>query len=363
MRKPLILLLILFFIIIFQADTWALKKISKHIKQTDGLKYSLIKGKTSSGRINIHLLEIDPLRYDIKLALAKDKIGYSQTLPEMMKNNPQIIAAVNGTFFCTSSQLPISNIMIDGKMVFLNNLFRTNCGITKKNKIFFGIPQIKGSITIEENKSSFYIWGMNRSRKINEIIVYTKEWGKTTETNSVGIEFIVEDNTVTEIKSGNSKIPENGFVISAHGQSKKIADWLAVGSKVKLNFTLTDEWITAHQIFASGPRLLKRGKIVVNEAIKEEKFKGYLLDLHPRTAIGVTKTGKILLVVIDGRTSSSSGVTFYQLAHIMSDLGATEAMGLDGGNSSIMYFDKEIVNSPSAGIIEISNAIITIQQK
>lgn len=339
----------------------ASQKIATGTQKTDdALKYYCIKSHTSQGKINIHIIEIDPKKYSIKLALAGNRIGRSATMREMVKNNPQISAAINGTFFTlTFPSLPISNIMIDHKMIFFNNLKRTACGITKDNELFFGIPEIKGLITIEGSQNWFYVWGMNRPRKSNAIIVYTKEYGAKTSTRLSDIEIIVKNNEVVDIKQGNNTIPEDGFVI-AFNKKSEIINWLPIGTKINLQFTLNNGWENAEQIFTGGPRLIQNGKIVVSEAIKKEKFRGYLLHRHPRSAIGLTKNNKVLLVVVDGRQKNSVGVTYYKLAHILSDLGAIEAMGLDGGNSSIMWFKGKIVNSPGNGGRRISNAVIVI---
>jgi exopolysaccharide biosynthesis protein len=83
---------------------------------------------------------------------------------------------------------------------------------------------------------------------------------------------------------------------------------------------------------------------------------------HPRTAIGVTATGKILLVVIDGRRARwSRGATLGELRNILRDLGAVDALNLDGGGSSEMVVDGEIVNRPSDGRERrITNAVLIL---
>ena len=71
---------------------------------------------------------------------------------------------------------------------------------------------------------------------------------------------------------------------------------------------------------------------------------------QPRTAVGVIDENHLVFVVVDGRQSGySEGVTLTELADIMVDLGATTAYNLDGGGSSTMYFDGEVINSPSNG--------------
>jgi Phosphodiester glycosidase len=83
---------------------------------------------------------------------------------------------------------------------------------------------------------------------------------------------------------------------------------------------------------------------------------------QPRTAIGVTATGKILLVVIDGRRPGwSRGATLGELRTILRDLGAVDAMNLDGGGSSEMVVRGEVVNRPSDGHERrITNAVLIL---
>ena len=102
----------------------------------------------------------------------------------------------------------------------------------------------------------------------------------------------------------------------------------------------------APRVAVSGSKVLVAGGQVVATADTE---------LHPRTAVGIdTDTGRVLLVVVDGRSESSSGYTLRQLADLMVQLGAEEALNLDGGGSSTMAAKRpsggvEVVNSPSDG--------------
>lgn len=71
--------------------------------------------------------------------------------------------------------------------------------------------------------------------------------------------------------------------------------------------------------------------------------------IHPRTAIGQTKDGKVLLLVIDGRQPTwSIGATMKDVQDIMLEYGAYNAANLDGGSSSTIYMDGKIINKPSS---------------
>jgi exopolysaccharide biosynthesis protein len=71
--------------------------------------------------------------------------------------------------------------------------------------------------------------------------------------------------------------------------------------------------------------------------------------IAPRTAIGQTKEGSILLLVIDGRQISSVGASLYDVQSVLYEHGAVDAMNLDGGSSTSMYYNGKLMNSPSKG--------------
>ncbi len=100
----------------------------------------------------------------------------------------------------------------------------------------------------------------------------------------------------------------------------------------------------ALQVLSFGPGIVENGEITVSESSEVDRAK----TSNPRTAIGIVGDLHYLFVVSDGRTSESTGLTLYQLAQFMSELGATCAYNLDGGGSSTMYFSGELINNPTA---------------
>ena len=80
---------------------------------------------------------------------------------------------------------------------------------------------------------------------------------------------------------------------------------------------------------------------------------------NPRTAIGYTKDNEMIMVAVDGREGSSVGMTLMQLANFMKSLGCVNAMNLDGGGSTVMYVNGQVVNRPQVrGGITLSNALV-----
>ena len=81
----------------------------------------------------------------------------------------------------------------------------------------------------------------------------------------------------------------------------------------------------------------------------DKSYYGFLSP-NPRTAIGQAQDGHFILVTVDGRDEGySKGMTFPQLSHLMYEEGCTVAYNLDGGGSTMMYFDGAFVNKPSGG--------------
>ena len=99
------------------------------------------------------------------------------------------------------------------------------------------------------------------------------------------------------------------------------------------------------QAFSFGPGLLEDGQITVSETDEVGKAKAS----NPRTAIGIIDDLHYVFVVSDGRTDASEGLSLYQLAEFLQSLGVQTAYNLDGGGSSTMVLNGEIINNPTTG--------------
>ena len=94
--------------------------------------------------------------------------------------------------------------------------------------------------------------------------------------------------------------------------------------------------------FRNTPRVF-----AATHAVGERDEVGKAMADNPRTAIGIVDECHYLLIVSDGRTRESEGLTLYELAEFAKKLGVTTAYNLDGGGSSTMYFNGEVVNNPT----------------
>ena len=102
---------------------------------------------------------------------------------------------------------------------------------------------------------------------------------------------------------------------------------------------------SATQVLSFGPGLIEDRQITVDENTEVSMSK----SSNPRTAIGCIDKNHYVLVVSDGRTSESEGLSLYQLATLMKDYGCEIAYNLDGGGSSTMWFNGQVINKPTSG--------------
>lgn len=109
----------------------------------------------------------------------------------------------------------------------------------------------------------------------------------------------------------------------------------------------------AWQAWTFGPALLDAN----GDPITAFASTNRIINANPRTAIGYYEPGHYCLVVVDGR-GESSGISLSRLSRLFDQLGCTAAYNLDGGNSSIMVWGNEVINNPSGGGRESSDALL-----
>ena len=145
----------------------------------------------------------------------------------------------------------------------------------------------------------------------------------------------------------------NGVVYRDEGAREGLAFYLDGSVKVYDETATTADELVADGVWNTlsfGPAIVEDSQVVagidsveVDTNIGNHSIQGD----QPRTAVGVIDDNHLVFVVVDGRSAGySKGVTLPELADIMTGLGATTAYNLDGGGSSTMYFNGELVNNP-----------------
>ena len=108
-------------------------------------------------------------------------------------------------------------------------------------------------------------------------------------------------------------------------------------------------------LLAFGPSLVENGEI----AVDTNSEVGQSMSSNPRTAIGIIDENHYIIIVSDGRTSESEGLSLYQMAEIMKSYGVKTAYNLDGGGSSTLYFNGQVINKPTTNGNTISERSVS----
>ncbi len=312
-----------------------------------------------------------------------------------------VIAAINGSGFSDVVGCPDSAMVMNG--AFIKRTFGET-GTESGGAMGFlykigssaptpGTPYMGGDLYLppdqSKNRISFADGSYLQFQKLNDlaradaITIYSHHWGPKTPATTGVSEFVIKtDNcaplrinpwpnyvngTCVEIKtssSGQTVIPFDGYVIVASGSMRDDVEGKipSVGTTVRLSQETKDtgglDWTNLY--CGIGPMW---GVILRNGVKPSTTSESYTTAIHPRTAVAFN-ANYIYFIVVDGRSSRSSGMTLSALADwCISELGATDAVNNDGGGSSTMWVNGEIKNVPSdpGGARAVANGLMMIQ--
>ncbi len=269
-------------------------------------------------------------------------------------------------YYILSAHGPIASTLVDtvavGDTLSITTTFSEN---------------VTGSVIAGDQQME--LTGRNIGRATDFLVLYDQWRGNTTGTNQFGNEILLEPigeltyNGVSELKVidqehniGNMEIPLGHVVVSGHGDARSfLQENISVGDTVTLD--LQSESIDGYvaQLMGGGPRLITDGRIPSTfEGVEGFQFQ-HNMNRHPRSAVGMNKDkSRVWFVVVDGRQTASQGANMMEMAEIMRDFGAWNAVNLDGGGSSTLIVQDEWVHRPTESDWQrsVANALIAIAE-
>jgi Tol biopolymer transport system component/exopolysaccharide biosynthesis protein len=344
------------------------KKKSIKRKVIKGVKFLQLRRAKS----DVYVLKVAPrLQPTIDVALSNNALpGHEKTSAMAKRHNA--VAAINGDFGLPSGR-PSHTFAEDGDLKQISFATAPSFAIrhdeqgTYFERPFETVTAIEGTDTWQVDRWNF------GEPTANDISVFTAA-GTTLEIppgntcsarlaptgarrwapNLAGVEA---DFLVNQVACAAEPMPLNGaIVLSAQPGSDGaiLLNSLQVGETLELTWSV--DFAGVLDTIGGTPKLVSGGVNAVTSC------SGSICNKHPRTGIGVTAQGKILMVVIDGRRENSKGVTMKKFASIMRGLKAVEAINLDGGGSSTMVVKGKVGNVPSDGKQrKVSSAVLVLK--
>jgi hypothetical protein len=167
-----------------------------------------------------------------------------------------------------------------------------------------------------------------------------------------------------------SAIPADGVVLAGYGTRAKEVAALGEDDTLRVMLTVTPRPASRAplQLLIGGwPRVVRDGQNVAANAAVDEGTKSRNAEVrHPRSAVAFNQDStQLLLVVVDGRSEKSVGMTTTELGALLIELGAWQGMNFDGGGSTTMVVKDNIVNTPSDGTgeREVGNALLVLSKR
>jgi hypothetical protein len=318
-----------------------------------GLTYRRWDQTDARGQIRAHLLRADLGRDGLAVDYVGSDLVASLTKVKALVRKDGGVGGVNGDFFDISDTgAPVGVGVKDG--VTLHGPAQPlgwNISFVVRAD---GVPVIKRSPTQTTitARPALRVTNVNGPHVIEQGIgLYTPIWGRAPGYRV--LEGAPRDNVRQVVVRGGRVVSNTrtvwtdraveGRMLLGRGEgAEKLRRELPVGTRTSVVLGTTD----APRVAISGDaELLRDGALVTND----DRY------LHPRTAVGIDEdTGDVLLLVVDGRQSFSRGYTQVETARLLRDLGAEDALNLDGGGSSTMVARKTsgrlgVLNSPSDG--------------
>ncbi|MEG4343642.1 phosphodiester glycosidase family protein [Microcoleus sp. A003_D6] len=337
--------------------------VEKNILWAPGVRWRQQYQNLGTARFPVVWLEVNPRQSGVKLRpLLSNPPAEQGTAPLLQTAELSgTVAAINAGFFNRINRLALGAIRRDNK--WLSGPILNRGAIAWNDRGEFVINRLTLQETlITPTNQRLPISHLNSAYVQSGIGRYNPDWGKTyTPFSDNEIVVTVAGNRVVSQSPGgaqgktNFPIPANGYVLALRSNFSP-ASQLTAGTLLRLETnTIPADFNRFPYILGGGPVLVKNSRVVLDA--KAEGFSdAYVRQTAIRSAIGRTAAGNLLIVAVHNR-AGSSGPNFAELAQILQQMGAVEALNLDGGSSTSLYLGGSLLDRPPSTAARVHNAI------
>jgi exopolysaccharide biosynthesis protein len=308
----------------------------------------------------VYWLQIDPTQASLR-PIWPDPTTVVGTAPlTTIAQRWQAAAAINAGFFNRNNQYPLGAVRANNTWISGPILSRGVVGWNDQGQV--RMERLALNQTLSAGGRTFPVQGINSGYVQAGIGLYTSTWGPTYRPILEGETVVtVVDGIVTAhqpastIHPGGLPIPANGYLLALRSYATA-AQALPLGQPVGLTDDVLPATMAAFPNLVGGGPLLIRDRTLVLNAQLEQFSNAFATQAAPRSAIGFSSSGEILLVAVH-HSPLGPGPTLNQMAQIMLQLGSTDALNLDGGSSTALYLGGRLINRSPRTAARVNNGI------
>ena len=311
-----------------------------------GITYENRLMATRAGLINVSVVYADVRNPYVALRpIAPAGFGARASVSSMVLESGAM-AAINADFFDMglNPSTPFGDVVIDGNIISMdvNRSYYSTFFIDGEGSPFIEYIQPE-FIFLNDGHRNIRVHAMNKFLRDFSAVYFDRQ--AISDTAALDTRFsdlwkyVIDNGVITYIGTSTVDVPENGFIIvAAASYAQYFHESVRVGHTAEFRVEARFNYNEMQAAIGGAGTILRNGELVTDSFVVGPNAR------HPRSALGINEEGtRVILAVVDGR-GLSVGATHGEMAEIMLNLGAHNAMHFDGGGSSTLVADTHLSN-------------------
>lgn len=336
-----------------------------------GVQYDQGRLLTSAGSQAVNIVEVDLANPAISLesSLSNGRVtGLERTSSQAQNHSVEghrVVAAINGDVWAGFSNdmehAPNGLHVESGELVTVGPAARPTFGVGADGRPLLGSPLV--SVTLTTSLGGQYLINrVNQLRRPGEVVLYSPRFGARTSSAASGIDIVIGglalplrtagtwSGVVSAVRASEGGWPIDPGTLVLTAPTTSALGTLVPGEPIALATTVTPGWESILHAIGGREWILRDGAVSISPRPASAD------EIHPRSSVGLTADGRLILATVDGRRAGwSDGARLPELAELMLSRGAVNALNLDGGGSTSLAIRRAgasgpvLVNRPSDG--------------
>jgi hypothetical protein len=344
-----------------------------------GVRYRFIERPEGPWRIHLVTVDLTTPGISLRSVRAHDRLHGRETVSSMVKRFPagmgKVLAAVNADFFSLETGETANNQILETEWVKgiggKHRRPRSQFGMLESGRPVIDRLMFEGSV-LSPDGASDPLHAVNIPPDTASFALYNHFAGRPLADHQHEKRMMISlarcadrADTIVAVVGMRCTRRDSLWLVAWSGTvaERRMKRWMP-GDTIRVAIGSQPPRRTLRTLVGGAPRIVVAGRNVAGmKEWMEGTSEGFSSRRHPRTGVGFSADStRLVLFAVDGRQESSDGMTLPEFAQLMIGQGVAEGVNLDGGGSTVMVVDGEVVNTPSdpTGEREVANALLLV---